>query len=128
MEPQIAPPNELILFVPHPESRLCTELARGSAIVGLPLESGAIRIYYEGNIIGSANLSSYRDKAIQAAGRMIHNYPAGYPTRARQDVDPREVIAIGNLEPRSGRLNIEAGANDLSWWLGPADLSDLGLS
>ena len=31
-----AAPAHLTLYVPHPESRLCSELARGSAIVGEP--------------------------------------------------------------------------------------------
>jgi hypothetical protein len=118
----------LVLYVPHPGSRLCTELAHGSAIVGLPLASGGVRIYYEGNIIGAVNLDRYRQKAAQAAGRMIHNYPAGYPTRAREDVDPREVVEIGNIEPLSGRLQITSRPDELSWWIDPADLADLGLT
>ena len=122
-----AKPDRLNLYVPHPESRLCTELAHGSAIVGLPLASRGVRIYYEGNVIGALNLERYRDKASQAAGRMLHHYPAGYPTRARADVDPREVIEIGNIEPDTGRLEITAGADDLSWWIDPGDLADLGL-
>jgi hypothetical protein len=92
-----AAPARLNLYVPHPESRRCTELARGSAIVGLPLASGGVRIYYEGNVIGAVNLDRYRDKAAQAAGKMLHNYPVGYPTRAREDVDPREDVEIGKI-------------------------------
>ena len=88
----VAVPVRLTLYVPHPESRLCRDLAHGSAIVGLPLGSGAVRIYYEGNVIGAVNLDRYRQKAAQAASRMLHNYPVGYPTRAREDVDPREVV------------------------------------
>jgi hypothetical protein len=125
--PPAAPPSELALYVPHPESRLCRELAKGSAIVGMPIDSGSIRIYYEGNVIGASNLTSYRAKAMQAALRMIHRYPAGYPTRARQDVDPREVIEIGTLEPSTGRLKVTAAAGDVGWWIDPTDLRDLGL-
>ena len=121
-------PARLNLYVPHPESRLCTELAHGSAIVGLPLDSGAVRIYYEGNVIGAVNLDRYRDKACQAAGRMLHNYPAGYPTRSREDVDLREVIEIGKIEPAVGRLRITSQPDELSWWIDPADLADLGLT
>jgi hypothetical protein len=119
-------PARLTLYVPHPESRLCTELAHGSAIVGLPLPHGEIRIYFEGNVIGASNLELYRARAAQAAGRMLHNYPTGYPTRAREDVDPRELVAVGTIESRTGRLEITASASDLSWWIGPADLADLG--
>ena len=119
-------PARLTLYVPHPESRLCTELAHGSAIVGLPLAHGAIRIYYEGNVIGASNLEMYRARAAQAASRMLHNYPTGYPTRAREDVDPRELVEVGTIESLTGRLEITATANELSWWISPTDLADLG--
>ena len=126
MEPLVEVPSRLCLYLPHPESRLCTELAHGSAIVGLPLPGDQIRIYYEGNVIGASNLELYRAKAAQAADRMLHNYPAGYPTRAREDVDAREVVDVGTIETRTGRLEITARENELSWWLSPADLADLG--
>jgi hypothetical protein len=101
-------------------------LAHGSAIVGLPLTGDRIRIYYEGNVIGASNLELYREKAAQAVDRMLHNYPTGYPTRARQDVDAREVVEVGTIETRTGRLDITASANELSWWISPPDLADLG--
>ena len=119
-------PARLSLYVPHPESRLCTLLAHGSAIVGIPLASGLIRIYYEGNVVEASNLELYRARAAHAADRMVHNYPAGYPTRAREDVDPREVLQVGSIEPRTDRLEITASASELSWWISPADLADLG--
>jgi hypothetical protein len=119
-------PAHLSLYVPHPESRLCGELARGSAIVGLPLANGLIRIYYEGNVIKASNLELYRMRAAHAADRMVHNYPTGYPTRARVDIDPREVVEVGTIEPRTDRLEITATAPELSWWIAPADLADLG--
>ena len=119
-------PSRITLYVPHPESRLCTELAHGSAIVGLPLGSGTIRIYYEGNVIGASNLEMYRARAAQAASRMLHNYPTGYPTRAREDVDPRELVPVGTIDMGTGRLEITASASELTWWIGPADLADLG--
>jgi hypothetical protein len=127
VQPQIARPLRLSLYVPHPESRLCNSLARGSAIVGLPLATGEIRMYYEGNVIGAQNLKRYRDKAVQAAGRMLHSYPAGYPTRAREDVDPREVVEIGAIDTKTYRIDISASATDLSWWIDADDLVDLGL-
>ena len=120
-------PERLGVYVPHPESRLCSELAKGSAIVGLPLATGQIRIYYEGNVIGAENLKRYRDKAAQAAGRLIHNYPTGYPTRAREDVDAREVVEVGTIETKTFDLVVFAAVNDLSWWIDSADLIDLGL-
>jgi hypothetical protein len=124
---QQATPICLTLYLPHPESRLCKSLARGSAIVGLPLSTGQIRIYYEGNVIGAQNLKRYRDRAVQAAGRMLHSYPAGYPTRAREDVDPREVVEIGAIDAMTYRIDMSATPTDLSWWIDSEDLADLGL-
>jgi hypothetical protein len=115
------------VYIPHPESRLCTLLAHGSAIVGLPLATGQIRIYYEGNVIGAQNLKRYRDRAVQAAGRMLHSYPAGYPTRAREDVDVREVVEVGAIEAITYRIDISARPTELSWWIDAEDLVDLGL-
>src|ERR1700675_4135349 len=120
----MAVPPRLTLYLPHPESRLSNELAHGSAIVGLPVITGQIRIYYEGNVIGADNLKRYRDRAAQAAGRMIHNYPSGYPTRAREDVDPREVLEVGAIETKTFNLVVSAQAADLSWWIDAADLTD----
>jgi hypothetical protein len=127
VRPDVAAPPQLTLYVPHPESRLSTELARGSAIVGLPLATGQIRIYFEGNVIGAPNLVRYREKAAQAAGRMLHSYPVGYPTRARQDVDPREVVEVGVIDAKTYRIDISARPTDLSWWIDAEDLVDLGL-
>ena len=127
VQPHIARPLRLSLYVPHPESRLCNSLARGSAIVGLPLVTGEIRVYYEGNVIGAENLKRYRDRAVQAAGRMLHSYPAGYPTRAREDVDPREVVEIGTIDAKTYRIDISVRPSDLSWWIDADDLVDLCL-
>jgi hypothetical protein len=128
VEPSLAPPTTLSVFVPHPESRLCTQLSRGSAIVGLPQRHGTIRILYEGNLFGAENLKRYRDRAAQAAARLVHNYPTGYPTIAKADVDPREVIEIGTIQPSNGRLEITARAEDLRWWIDSSDLEDIGAS
>jgi hypothetical protein len=127
VRPHVAAPPRLGLYVPHPESSLCNTLARGSAIVGLPLATGNIRIYYEGNVIGAQNLKRYRDRAAQAAGRMLHSYPAGYPTRAREDIDPREVVEVGAIDAKTYRIDISAGPTDLSWWIDADDLVDLGV-
>jgi hypothetical protein len=124
---QIPIPPYLTLYLPHPESRLSSDLAHGSAIVGLPLTAGQIRIYYEGNVIGAENLTRYRDRAAQATGRLLHNYPIGYPTRAREDVDAREIVEIGVIDVETYRIDISARPADVSWWIDGDDLVDLGL-
>ena len=58
---------------------------------------------------------------------MLYHYPDGYPTRAREDVDIREVEEIGSIEADTSRIHIAAGSADLSWWIEPADLVDLGV-
>jgi hypothetical protein len=58
---------------------------------------------------------------------MLHNYPDGYPTRAREDVDPREVVEVGAIEAKTFRVEVSAAASDLSWWIDAVDLIDLGL-
>jgi hypothetical protein len=44
---------------------------------------------------------------------MLHNYPAGYPTRAREDVDARELVEVGTIEVLTCQLEITARANEL---------------
>jgi hypothetical protein len=123
-----AAPKNLTLYLPHPESRLCSELAHGSAIVGQPSAPGRIRIYYEGNVVGAVNLNRFRERAVQAATRMLHNYPFGYPTRARQDVDEREVVEIGSIDIDHGyQVHLSVGPAEVDWWIDSADLIDLGL-
>src|SRR5450759_3618773 len=124
---QVPIQTHVSLYLPHPESKLSSDLAHGSAIVGLPLATGQIRIYYEGNVIGAENLTRYRDRAVQAAGRMVHSYPDGYPTRAREDVDPREVVEVGAIETKTYRIDFSARPTDLSWWIDAEDLVDLGM-
>jgi hypothetical protein len=58
---------------------------------------------------------------------MLHNYPAGYPTRAREDVDEREVIEVGSIETDGYEVHISASPAELGWWIERADLIDLGL-
>jgi hypothetical protein len=58
---------------------------------------------------------------------MLNHYPGGYPTRAREGVDAPEVEEIGSIEAGTNRIHIAAGPAEVSWWIGPADLIDLGL-
>ena len=58
---------------------------------------------------------------------MLYHYPAGYPTRAREDVDARELVEIGSIEADTHRIRISAGSAELSWWIERPTSSILGL-
>jgi hypothetical protein len=88
---------------------------------------GTILIYYEGNSLDIPELGLYRKRAERAAMRLLFNSPHGYPTRARDVVQPREVEPIGALDVSSGRLEISRPALELPWWINEADLRDPGL-
>ena len=121
------PPDVLTLYSPHPESQLSRTLIRGSAIVGLTQLEGSVRIHFEGNALAADQLRRYRDRVRRAADHLLFNFPAGYPTKARQLVDPREVSEIGILEVKTGEITIGHSASELAWWIDEADLIDLGL-
>jgi hypothetical protein len=69
----------------------------------------------------------HMDSTAQATGRLLHNYPTGYPTRAREDVDPREVVEIGVIDVETHQIDIAARSADVSWWIDVDDLVDLEL-
>ncbi len=127
MEEPATPPQELALYLPHPESDLARTLIKGSAIVGLDLGDGRTLVHFEGNSLDVAQLVRYRDRAARAADHLLFNYPKGYPTKARRIVDPREVDVIGTFEVSTRQLTLSRGAADLAWWLEESDLIDLGL-
>ncbi len=127
MDEPAAPPRELGLYLPHPESDLARDLIKGSAIVGVDQSGGRVLVHFEGNSLGAAQLARYRDRAGRAADHLLFNYPSGYPTKAQRIVDPREIERIGALDVATRQLTVFRGADELVWWLDEADLIDLGL-
>jgi hypothetical protein len=117
----------LCIYLPNPESELSRRLIKGSAIVGLLQPDGKVLIHYEGNRFDLPEFSLYRQRVERAAARLLFNRPHGYPTRAREVVEPRDVDPIGTLEVPSGELEISRPAHELAWWISNADLVDLGL-
>ena len=117
--------DSLGIYLPNPESELSRRLIIGSAIVGVPSTDGTVLIYYEGNRFDLPELRSYRQRVERAAMRLRFNEPHGYPTRARDLVDPRELELIGTLD--STGLTISHPAGELAWWISEADLIELGL-
>jgi len=120
-------PDSLRIFLPNPESELSRRVIKGSAIVGLAQPDGRILIHYEGNRLGVPELRLFRQQAERAAMRLLFNYPHGYPTSARDVVEPRDVELIGTLDVAIGQLNFSRPATELTWWIHERDLVDLGL-
>ena len=120
-------PNSLSIYLPNPESELSRVVIKGSAIVGLAQSDGTILIHYEGNQLGVQELRLFRQQAERAAMRLLFNYPHGYPTRARDVVEPRDVELVGTLDVASGQLHFSRPATELTWWIHERDLMDLGL-
>jgi hypothetical protein len=105
------------VYIPHPESLLCTTIAKGSGIVGQPMGSDGVTIYYEGNLYGSASLRRYAERVLQAAARMR----ARYPTKGTSLVDPRELIQVGVYDPIAKRVTLSERPEAITFWV---DLSD----
>jgi hypothetical protein len=117
----------LQIYLPNPESELSRRIIKGSGIIGLPQPDGKIHIHYEGNRFDLPEFRLYRQRVKRAAERLLFNRPHGYPTRARDVVELRDVEPIGTLDVASGRLEISRPALELAWWISEADLVDLGL-
>src|SRR5260370_20956136 len=120
-------PDSLSIYLPNPESELSRRVIKGSAIVGLAQPDGRILIHYEGNRLGVPELRLFRQQAERAATRLLFNYPHGYPTRARDVVEPRNVEPVGTLDVASGRLHFSRPAAELAWGMHERHLVDLRL-
>ncbi len=127
----VAVPSQLRLYVPHPESRLCTELAHSSAIVGLPMGSGEVLIHYEGNLRDALDSSRYH-KIIREHLDANPVLPLQEQIRQPRGQDSRptdqdQAAFLPTIEPATGLIEIDAQSGDLRWWIDRADLEDLGL-
>lgn len=86
----------LAILIPKAESDMCKILVPGTALVAdmATLDaSGNLCAYFEGNIHDSANLRRFEDKAICAAGRLVHRYP----TIAKGRYPFRDMIVVGRI-------------------------------
>lgn len=107
--------QKIAVFVPA--NPTATLIARGSAIVGQTggEEGEHITIYYEGNLLGYADVKTYADRAMIAADRLA----ARYPTIARATVPQSALRQIGWFNPETGiELFDEVQTKDaLAFWL-----------
>lgn len=108
--------NRLAVFVPaFPTAPIATIVARGSAIVGFVGGDGVGRITvdYEGAIYGQANIKTYADRALHAAGRHLQNYP----TVARAVVRRSELLQVGWFDLGRGITLLDDAEEAAASWL-----------
>jgi hypothetical protein len=127
------------VFVPRPGGRLAVTIDARSGIVGTPIrewfkndgedpedaEDGILVIDYEGNRFGAANIRTYADRVMQAAGR----HAVHYPTVARQTVPgwQDELLRVGVYVPNEKQVNVadDESMAHLATWLGVVIGSEL---
>ena len=111
----------LSIYVPKPGTFAAKTILPKSGIVGTIQEDGRIRIDYEGNKYGSANVKNFADRVLHAAGR--HTYgDKGYPTVARMWVDQQDVIEVGCWDGCYVRVLGDEAIRMLERWLDVTDL------
>lgn len=97
---------KLAVYVPdlNRSSFIRSTVARGSAIVAAPdskqKDPENILVYYEGNIIEAANMSTFEDKLVSAADRAVNDYP----TSAMLTAPINDLIKVGEYEPTTKRF------------------------
>jgi hypothetical protein len=80
----------------------------GSGVVGSVVDDGRIRVDYEGNRYGAANLNRWADRVHAALDRhLVH-----YPTVARAIVPAADLVVVGSFDQNLGELSILDGYRD----------------
>jgi hypothetical protein len=106
------------VYVPNPDSIQLLGVDPKSAIVGRHRPAGSRWtgvVYYEGNRYGYANVVTFADRCMIAAGRMEQNAP----TIAKCVVTHDAVIRVASYLPEYRRVELEDGASvtRLAAWL-----------
>lgn len=97
------------VYVPANDHNL--SIALGSGIVGLPIEDGVVKIYYEGNIYSAVNLHSFKERVQVAAYRMRDRCP----TTAFNVVSSDWLLQVGVYDTESQALIIKDQAAIDQW-------------
>lgn len=92
-----------LILVPKVEfqTKWMSVIKGGSAIVGYMLDSITLHSYYEGNLYGAANLTSFQERALCAYGRLTMRYP----TIAQAAIPLYEFDVVGSLTPTSFEMH-----------------------
>lgn len=107
----------LSLYVPNIDSGVNHLIDPRSGIVGVPTVEGHVLIYYEGNRFGYANVRTWADRVLVAAGRCIERYP----TVARRVVASESLLHVGSIDYDSKRIFID-NSEALAHWLEVVEL------
>lgn len=122
--------REFVLYVPRGGYSATADIARGSAIVGVPRADGAeVEVYFEGAIFGQENMRTLADRATHAAGRMAERYA----TSATRIVPRDALTAVGTFDLPQGLITLTGLDSEraVAVWLGtprldPAELQQGG--
>jgi Zn-dependent M16 (insulinase) family peptidase len=93
---------KLNVFIPL--NNKLTNIAAGSGIVGRELhdEPSRLKLYFEGNLFCSENLTQFTDKVMHASDRLITKYPTIAFTSAAKE----QVVEVGTYDTDSRTLDI----------------------
>ena len=99
--------QKALLLVPKSEHHLKWKflIKQGSAIVGYRRSEETAHVYYEGNLYNASNLTTFRERAVCAYGRMTNQYP----TVAQAMVDLEEFEIVGEMTATTFELKASAG-------------------
>lgn len=103
----------LRVYIPRDGTAARAAVAEHSGVVGSPADGDRLVLDYEANMHGAANIKTFADKVHHAAGR----HTAGYPTRARTEVDDSAVIEVGLYDGERVVLDAER-REAVADWLG----------
>jgi hypothetical protein len=105
--------ERLAVYVPDPDApaeaaRTVAHIDRGSGIVGTPVQpddpESPVLLHYEGNRFNYANVHTFADRVMIAAGRHRENAPTIATCLARPDA----LIQVGWYHQDEGRVEIAA--------------------
>ena len=98
----------------HPD---LVAIDQGSGIAGAVAGADRVRLYHEGNRVGSVGMSRFADRVHHAAGRLLHQAPTSAQTWPPADT----VVQIGTYDWREGEVHLFDDAaihEQLAIWLG----------
>lgn len=105
----------LTVLVPRPDSDAARTIDPGSGIVTADAGGATVDVYFEGNGYRAANIRTFEDKVLHAAGRLAKAYPTIARGRfPREDFDGVGTFSFSD-DWREHRLDITDAAAVARW-------------